>query len=153
MAWANLTTLRDSLRTGYWATIVDYNKMNKLSRPNNRWHTIGPNCLKVVETKTQALNFHLIKVEVGDCDHPISPYTSTASKFQRWRQQNLTAKDSHCPSINIIHHNMECIVMAFRNVCQCINMSLIDIEICICREIYGVMGPFMPLVNGSIQLR
>lgn len=92
MVWANLTTPRDSLRTGYRATIVDYNKMNKLSRPNNRRRTIGPNCLKVVETKTQALSFHLIKVEVGDCNRPISPHTSTASNYQWWRQQNLTAK-------------------------------------------------------------
>jgi hypothetical protein len=99
-----------------------------------------------------ALIFNLLNVEVSNCSCPIYPHTRAALIYQQWRRQILTGENSPCPIIDVIHHDMECIVAALWNMSQCVDMSLIHIEISISWEICWATGPSSPLIDGGVKL-
>lgn len=59
---------------------------------------------------------------------------------------------AQCPSINVPHHGTERAHVSLSNINERACVTLINIEISICREVCDFLSPTTPLVNCSVQL-
>jgi hypothetical protein len=87
-----------------------------------------------VETELNVLSFELVDVKISNWNHPIVVYladhTTAMSVVTMAMLQILECLP--CLRIDVGHHGMKCMRTTFLNMMECINVSLIHIEVCIC---------------------